>query len=81
MANYHDTRYKKLFRDPVFVKRLLEGFVKEDFVSELDFSSFTLIDKSFVTEEFLNRESDQICKVSFKGNPFYLFILNVSCET
>ena len=33
----HDIGYKKLFTQPTLVQELIEGYVNEDFVKELDF--------------------------------------------
>jgi hypothetical protein len=37
---------------------LLQSFVKEDFVQGLHEKDIELVDKSFVSEELLDRESD-----------------------
>jgi len=65
-GNVHDLRYKKLFTHPVFIKELLESFVKEDFIHKLDFSTIEQINKSFVTSEYTERESDIIYKIKLK---------------
>ena len=75
MANKHDKRYKKLFSNPLLVEELLTSFVKEDFVHELDYSTLERLDKSFVTDEFKEKESDMIYKVNFKGEDIYIFLL------
>ena len=75
MASEHDLRYKNLFSHPVLVRELLESFVCEDFVAELDFSTLNRLDKSFATDEFKEKESDVIYSVSFRENPIYIFIL------
>ncbi|RKX73200.1 MAG: hypothetical protein DRP87_19295 [Spirochaetes bacterium] len=75
MRSEHDIRYKYLFSHPLFVQRLLQSFVHERFVRRLDFNSLQRIDKSFVTEEFRERESDIIWKIDFQGSALYLFLL------
>jgi len=70
-----DTRYTELFSNPVFVQRLFENFVQEDFARELDFSDMAPYKTKFVTEAFARRESDVIWKVRFKGKDLYLFLL------
>jgi hypothetical protein len=37
--NQHDTGYKLLFSHPELVRDLLTGFVKEDWVWEIDFTT------------------------------------------
>ena len=75
MKNFHDVGYKKLFSNPVYLEQLLTCFVEEDFIQELDFSTLERLDKSFITEEFKEKESDLIYKINFKEKPIYIFLL------
>ncbi len=75
MSVDHDSRYKMLFSHPTILKQLLQNFVKEPFIDELDFSSPEKVDKSFVTKEFQKRESDLIYKIKFRGKDVYIYIL------
>ncbi len=74
-SHQHDRRYKKLFSHPVLLRELLESFVKEDFVSDLDFSTLERLDKSFVTDRFREKESDLIYKINFRGEEVYIYLL------
>lgn len=71
----HDSGYKKLFSNPVIVKELLLSFVDEPWVNGLDYNSLERIDKSFVTEEFINRESDVIYRINFEGAEIFIYLL------
>ncbi len=71
----HDKRYKKLFSHPTLLRELLESFVHEDFIHELDFSTLERIDKSFVTDNFAEKESDLIYKINFKSQEIYIYLL------
>jgi predicted transposase/invertase (TIGR01784 family) len=64
-----------LFSNPVFVQRLFESFVHEDFAREIDFSAMEPYKTKFVTEAFATRESDVIWKARFKERDIYLFLL------
>lgn len=75
MKHFHDSGYKKLFSNPVYLEELLTCFVDEDFVKELDFKSLERLDKSFITDDFKEKESDLIYKINFKGKPIYIFLL------
>jgi predicted transposase/invertase (TIGR01784 family) len=75
MAGEHDARYKYLFSQPLFVRKLLESFVREPFVSRLDFSKMQRVGTSFVSDSFREKESDIIWKIDFAGSPLYLFLL------
>jgi predicted transposase/invertase (TIGR01784 family) len=75
MPGQHDSRYKFLFSNPLFVKRLLKSFVHEKFVNRLDFSTLQRVDKSFITEDFREKESDIIWKIDYERSPVYIFLL------
>jgi len=73
MPSNHDARYKRFFSNPILLRELLESFVPEDFIRELDFSTLKRVDKSFVTEEFRERESDLIHQVRYRDSTVYIF--------
>jgi predicted transposase/invertase (TIGR01784 family) len=75
VARKHDNPNKSLFYHHKLVQELLESFVHEDFIKELDFSTLQRLDKSFITEEFKEKESDLIYKINFKNTPIYIFLL------
>ena len=75
VAGVHDRRYKRLFSHPLFFQKLMESFVHEEFVAELDFSTLERLDKQFVSEEYAERESDIVWKLSYRGSPIYIFVL------
>ena len=47
----HDDGYKPLFSHPEMVADLLRGFVHEDWVRDLDFSTLEKVPGSYVTPE------------------------------
>ncbi|MGD9731493.1 MAG: Rpn family recombination-promoting nuclease/putative transposase [Desulfamplus sp.] len=71
----HDTGYKLLFSHPKLVKDLLTGFVKEDWVKEIDFSTLESVETSFITDDLRERHDDKIWRVKFKGKWLYLYLL------
>jgi len=73
--NVHDSGYKKLFSNHELVRQLLTCFVNEVWVNNIEYSTLERIDKSFVSDEFAERESDLIYKAKFEGKEFYIFIL------
>ena len=75
MAFEHDRRYKRIFSNPYFMQKLLESFVQETFIKDLDFSTLNRIDKSFINEDFSEKESDLIYTVKFKEKTLYIFLL------
>jgi hypothetical protein len=62
----HDNGYKRLFSHPEMVADLLRGFVREDWVRDLDFSTLERISGSYVTPELRSRESDVVWRVRWE---------------
>jgi predicted transposase/invertase (TIGR01784 family) len=75
MPHDHDRHYRYLFSHPGFVQRLLETFVDEAFVADLDFSTLRHLEGRFVAEAFAGREADAVWSVQFWGRPVYIFLL------
>ncbi|MBF0303904.1 MAG: Rpn family recombination-promoting nuclease/putative transposase [Desulfamplus sp.] len=73
--NQHDTGYKFLFSHPELVKDLLTGFVKEDWVWEIDLNTFESVNTSFVTDDLRERFDDKIWRVRFRDKWLYLYLL------
>jgi len=64
--------YKKLFSNPILVREILETFVDEEFIRKLDFDTLQRLDKSFVTDNFRQKESDLIPRLrSGTGKGFF----------
>ncbi len=71
----YDRGYKKLFSNKTFFRQLLESFVPFEWVKELDFEQCELLDKTFISKEYEQRESDVIYKVKLHGKQIYIVIL------
>ena len=57
MHQIYDRGYKKLFSNKVLFRQLLESFVPLDWVQELDFEHYELLDKTFLSKEYQGRIS------------------------
>lgn len=75
MPNDHDGRYKRLFSHPGFVSRLLESFVDEPFLRDVDLSTLELVNTSFVSRSLARRHSDIIWKLFVADSPVYFYLL------
>ena len=75
MINLHDSGYKKLFSNKVIAQQLLESFVHEEWIKEIDFTQLEALDKSFVSDEYRERESDLLLKVRLRRREAYIYIL------
>lgn len=72
----HDHAYKLLFSHPEMVADLLRGFVHEDWVGDLDFSTLEKVDASFVGDDLRSRESDLVWRVRWRGDRWlYVYLL------
>jgi len=71
----HDRGYRMLLSHPRVVEDLITSFVPGDFVRDIDFSKLKSCARSFVTENYREREADVIWHVKVKGRPVYFYIL------
>jgi hypothetical protein len=75
MAN-HDDGYKLLFSHPAMVEDLLCGFVAEDWVTQVDFSTLEKVSGNYVSDDLRERESDIVWRVRWGGESWlYIYIL------
>ena len=75
MANTHDTGYKLLFSTPELVRDLILGFVPDEWLHGLDYSTLERVPGSYVTEDFSNRADDIVWRVKVGGEWVYLYLL------
>lgn len=73
--NIHDSGYKTLFRNRTIFRQLIETFVEEPWVKDLDFSQAETIETSFVDEEYSQTQSDLIYRLHLHGRDVYFYIL------
>jgi len=75
LAHPHDSAYKYLFKNKRIFLQLLQSFVPEDFVRNLSVDDLDTVSESYISEEFINRESDLIYKVRKGDRELYFYIL------
>lgn len=75
MVNIHDSGYKRLFSNRTIFRQLLETFIPESWVKDLNFEQCETIDKSFISDHYKETESDLIYKIQLKGKVVYFYIL------
>ncbi|MBF0415433.1 MAG: Rpn family recombination-promoting nuclease/putative transposase [Magnetococcales bacterium] len=71
----HDSGYKLLFSHPDMVRDLLQGFVKEEWVEQLDFSSLEKVSGSYVADDLRDREDDVIWRVRWEKEWLFVYLL------
>jgi predicted transposase YdaD len=71
----HDNSYKNFFSHSEMVRDLLLGFVKEDWVGELDLSTLEKMNGSYVSDDLRDREDDIIWRVRWGEDWLYVYLL------
>jgi Putative transposase, YhgA-like len=71
-----DSGYKLLFSHPEVVEDLIRGFVHEDWVQDLDFSTLEEVPGGYVAPNLSIRESDSVWKLRWKDDRIlYVYLL------
>ncbi len=71
----HDHSYKLLFSHPRMVEDLLRGFVHEEWVGRIDFSTLERVSGSYVSADLREREDDIVWRVRLRGEWIYVYLL------
>ena len=71
----HDKSYKKLFSHPQMIQDLLQGFVAEPWVEQVDFSTLETVKDSFVSDDWRERHDDIIWRVRWGKKWLYVYLL------
>ncbi|EIJ42011.1 hypothetical protein BegalDRAFT_1108 [Beggiatoa alba B18LD] len=71
----HDPSYKRFFSHPEMVKDLLEGFVAEEWVKELDFKTLEKVSGQFTSHDLRSRDNDVIWRINWRDKWLYIYIL------
>lgn len=71
----HDHSYKLLFSHPRMVEDLLRGFVHEEWVERIDFSTLERVSGSYVSADLREREDDIVWRVRLRGEWIYVYLL------
>jgi predicted transposase/invertase (TIGR01784 family) len=75
MNQAHDHSYKLLFSEPEIVIDLLQGFVHEPWVAELDFTTLEIVSGSYISDDLRSREDDVIWRVKYRQSWIYVYLL------
>ncbi len=71
----HDHSYKQLFSHAALVRDLLQGFVQETWIEDLDFATLEKTSSSYVSDDLREREDDAIWRVRCQDSWMYVYIL------
>ena len=75
MKSIHDYGYKKLFFNKTIFRQLVETFIDQAWVKDLDFNDCRAVDKSFVSDHYKETECDILYQVKLKGKPAFVYLL------
>jgi predicted transposase YdaD len=72
----HDHSYKLLFSHPEMVRDLLDGFVREDWLAQIDYASLEKVSCQYVTDDLRERADDIVWRVRWGegGSSIYLLL-------
>ncbi len=71
----HDHSYKQLFSHAALVRDLLQGFVQEAWIDDLDLATLEKTQSSYVSDDLREREDDAIWRVRCREEWIYVYIL------
>jgi predicted transposase YdaD len=71
----HDSGYKELLSCNQLFLELLDSFVDQGWVKEIDRDKILLLDKSFIEEEFVRIEADLVYQLQLNGKEVIFYIL------
>jgi predicted transposase/invertase (TIGR01784 family) len=73
----HDEHYQAIFTYPEIIQQLLESFIKQDWVSELDFTTLEKVNAHYVSQGKRKRKryDDMVWKVRWKEQDLYIYLL------
>ncbi len=70
-----DASYKLLFFAPEVVRDLVLGFIPDECLHSLDYSTLEKVPGSYVTDDLRHRADDVIWRVRAEGEWGYLYLL------
>ena len=75
MSTPHDTGYKLLFSDKLMVRDLVQGFIDEPWLAQLDFETLERVSGQYVTEDMRQREDDVVWRIRSGEDWLYVYLL------
>ena len=73
--NPHDKGYKQLLANKKTFLELIRTFVQEEWVNEIDEDRLILVDKSYVLEDFSEKEADVVYRLRMKERDVIFYVL------
>ena len=71
----HDKGYRQLLVNKKTFLELLQTFVREGWVREIEEGDLTLVDKSYVLQDFSDKEADIVYRLRLRGTEVIFYVL------
>ena len=71
----HDPAYKRLFAHADLIADLIRGFVREDWVADLDFGTLERVTECGVSDDLRERDDDILWRLRWGSKYLYVYIL------
>lgn len=71
----HDKGYKQLFSSKRAFLELLKTFVHEEWTKDIDEDSLVRVEKSYILQDFSEKEADIVYRLKTKGNDVIFYVL------
>lgn len=75
LNNKHDKGYKYLLSVKKIFLQLLQSFINQGWVKKIDEDGIILVDKSFILQDFKDKEADLVYRVKMDGKEVVFYIL------
>jgi len=73
--NQHDKGYKFLLSSKRVFIELLRSFIKHEWVNDIDEANVVKVDKSYILQDFADKEADLVYRVKLKDKEVIFYIL------
>ena len=77
----HDATYKNFFSDPLMVRSLLEDFVPQEIVVDLDVSTLERCASSYVSDTLRERHDDMVWRIRWKQDKWCYLVLMLEFQS
>ncbi|MEG2917845.1 MAG: Rpn family recombination-promoting nuclease/putative transposase [Clostridium sp.] len=75
MNNIHDKGYKDLYSNKEVFLDLVKGMLKAPWAKDLEVDDLVLVDKSYISSDYEETESDIVYSANIKGNEIIFYVL------
>ncbi len=73
--NPHDTGYRYLFKSKKAFLQLIRSFIKHDWVQDVDETSLIYVDRSYILQDFQEKEADVVYQARLKDRDIIFYVL------